>query len=171
MSSEQIRSAVEGAISYLKEHPEEARYTDSIAIATLTEGLRCTVRGSQGESIETDMPSSVGGGGAAPSPGWLFRAAAASCTATLIGMRAAQLGIELSGLEVSVDSQSDDRGLLGMDDSIPAGPLSLRVRVSLASTGAQPEGLRELAEWGETHCPVCDAAGRAVPISLEFETG
>lgn len=170
MSTQEIRSAIENAVGYLTEHPDEARYTDSIAIARLSAGLRCTVTGPHPESIETDMPSSVGGGGAAPSPGWLFRAAAASCTATLIAMRAAQLGIDLSELEVSVDSQSDDRGLLGMDDGIPAGPLSLHVRVRLASTGAQPEGLRELAAWGETHCPVCDAAGRAVPISLEVET-
>jgi hypothetical protein len=86
-------------------------------------------------------------------------------------MRAAQLGVELGELAVSVDSQSDDRGLLGMAEDVPAGPLSLRVRVNLGSTGAEPDQLRELAGWGETHCPVCDAAGRAVPISLEVETG
>lgn len=85
-------------------------------------------------------------------------------------MRAAQLGVELGELEVSVDSQSDDRGLLGMDDSVPSGPLSLRVRVKLGPAGAEPGRLRELAQWGETHCPVCDAASRAVPISLEVTT-
>ncbi|MGH2555886.1 MAG: OsmC family protein [Actinomycetota bacterium] len=172
MSTQQIRSAIEGAISYLTEHADEARYTDSVAVATLQEGgLRCTVTGPSGETVATDMPPSVGGGGTAPSPGWLFRAAAASCTATLIGMRAAQLGIELTQLEVSVDSESDDRGLLGMADDVPAGPLSLRVRVNLAAPGADSATLRELAAWGETHCPVCDAAGRDVPITLEVETG
>jgi uncharacterized OsmC-like protein len=116
------------------------------------------------------MPASIGGGGSAPSPGWLFRAAAASCTATLIAMRAAQLGVELSELEVTVESQSNDRGLLGMDQSVPAGPMSLRVRVNAASPRTNPEQLRNLVDWGEAHCPVCDAAARAVPISLEVTT-
>ncbi len=58
----------------------------------------------------------------APSPGWLLRAAEASCVATLITMRAAMLGIDLDTLEVTVDSVSDDRGLLGVDDTVPAGP-------------------------------------------------
>jgi len=172
MTIESIRSAIEGAIQYLTQHPAEARYTDSVAVATLQKGgLGCTVTAPDGTTLATDMPSSVGGAASAPSPGWLFRAAAASCTATLIGMRAAQLGIELDKLEVSVDSQSDDRGLLGMDDSVPAGPLSLRVRVRLASTGAGAGELRELAEWGKAHCPVFDAAGRAVPVTTEVETG
>jgi uncharacterized OsmC-like protein len=172
LSIETIRSAIEGAIEYLTQHPDEASYTDSVAVATVQKGgLHCVVTGSDGATVATDMPSSVGGAASAPSAGWLFRAAAASCTATLIGMRAAQLGIELTELEVSVDSQSDDRGLLGMDESVPAGPLSIRVRVRLAATGAEAGQLRELAEWGEAHCPVCDAAGRAVPITLEVDTG
>ena len=57
----------------------------------------------------------VGGGGPAPSPGWLLRAANASCIATLIAMRAAELGARLDGLEVVVDSESDDAGLLDID--------------------------------------------------------
>jgi hypothetical protein len=44
-------------------------------------------------------------------------------------MRAAVDGIELSRLEVVVDSESDDRGILGIDEAVPAGPLQMRVRV------------------------------------------
>jgi hypothetical protein len=83
---------------YLGAHPNEARYTDSIATATLESGLRVRVAGASGEQIATDMPPSVGGTGSAPSPGWLFRAALASCDATLIAMRAAAQGVQLSRL-------------------------------------------------------------------------
>lgn len=38
-------------------------------------------------------------------------------------MRAAELGIALQRVEVVVDSESDDRGILAMDDEVPAGPL------------------------------------------------
>ena len=44
--------------------------------------------------------------------GWLLRAATASCLATLIAMEAALDGVELSSLEVTVDSQSDDLGIV-----------------------------------------------------------
>ena len=37
--------------------------------------------------------------------------------------------------------------------------------------GSDPDRLREIVEWGARHCPVDDAARRAVPISLEIETG
>jgi uncharacterized OsmC-like protein len=164
-----IRSAIERALGYLAEHPEEARYTDSAATAILEEGLRIRVEGPAGESVATDMPESVGGTNSAPSPGWLFRAALASCEATLIAMRAAQHGVSVSRLEVRVASQSDDRGMLGIDPDVPAGPLSITVRVGARSDA--PDRLRKIVEWGHAHCPVRDAAGRAVPVALEIDTG
>jgi len=170
MGTQEIRSAIEGAVGYLTEHPGEARYTDSQAVATIEEGLRCRVAGPDGASVVTDMPPSVGGGGSAPSAGWLFRASMASCIATVIAMRAAQQGVELSGLEVTIDSESDDHGILGMDDDVPAGPLSVRVGVRIASPDVEPERLRAIAEWGADHCPVCDATRRAVPMARQIET-
>lgn len=171
MGNQEIRSAIEAAISYLTEHPDEARYTDSPAVATVEEGLRCRVTGPSDWAVVTDMPPSVGGGGSAPSAGWLFRAALASCIATLIAMRSAQEGVELSGLEVTVDSESDDRGILGMDDDVPAGPLSVRVGIHMGAPDVAPERLRAIAEWGAVHCPVCDATGRAVTMTREVEAG
>ena len=105
MTSERIRSSIEAAMKYLIEHPEQARYSDSPATATLVEGLLVRVDGPSGETLDTDMPQSVGGGGTGPSPGWIFRAALASCEATLIAMRAAVQGVELKLLEVIVDSK------------------------------------------------------------------
>ncbi len=127
------------------------------------------VTGQGGEAATTDMVASVGGTGSAPSPGWLLRAAAASCVATLIAMRAAMLDVTLEALEVSVDSESDDLGILGIDPSVPAGPLSVRVAVSVRASGSDTEQLREIAGWGVAHCPVTDAVQRAVPIEVEIE--
>jgi uncharacterized OsmC-like protein len=171
MGSEQIRSSIEAATMYLTEHPDEARYTDATATATLVDGLRVRVDGPAGETLTTDMPTSVGGGGQAPSPGWLSRAALASCEATLIAMRAASEGVELRRLEVTVDSESDDRGILGIDEAVPAGPLAISVRVRIEATGARRDQLRKIAEWGLGHCPVDDAARRAIPVNAEIEIG
>lgn len=169
MSNESIREALQGAIGYLTEHPDEARSTDSFATATIEEGLRCRIQGSDGAEIHTDMVTSVGGGNTAPSPGWMLRAATASCVATLIAMKAALDQVELDHAEVTVDSQSDDLGILGIDDAVPAGPLSVSVRVKLSSPGSEPETLRELVSWAHDHCPLCDLTKREVPITLETE--
>lgn len=169
MSQEHIRESISKAIAYVAGHADEARYTDSLARAVIEDGLRCRVEGPAGRMAVTDMPASVGGAGSAPSPGWLARAAQASCDATVIAMRAAQEGITLRVLEVTVDSDSDDRGLLGVDDSIPAGPLSLRIRVRIAADGIEPQRLRQLVEWADHHSPVTDACRRAVPTTVEVE--
>ena len=78
--TDEIRAAIERAGGYLTEHPDEARYTDSVATARLGEGLHVQVAGPQGELIETDMPAGVGGLGAAPGPGWLLRASVEELT-------------------------------------------------------------------------------------------
>jgi uncharacterized OsmC-like protein len=165
-----ISDAVTRASAYLTEHPDEARYRDSAAHARLTDGLRVEVSGSGGESVTTDMPKGLGGSASSPSPGWYYRAAAASCVASLIGVRAAMLGLALSpgSVDVVVDSESDDRGILGLDDAIPAGVLSLRVVVSFGEMAAVArQQLESVARWAVDHCPVTDTTRRAIPIEVE----
>lgn len=170
MGAEVVRGAIEAAVGYLSQHPEDARSTDSAAAASLVDGLVVRVTGPGGASITTDMVPSVGGTATAPSPGWLLRAAEASCVVTLIAMRAAMLGVTLETLEVTVDSESDDRGILGIDEAVPAGPLSGRVSVRLTAAGVDPATLGQMARWGVKHCPVCDALERPVPIAIEVAT-
>jgi uncharacterized OsmC-like protein len=167
MSNTKIRDALAQASAYPTAHPNEARYTDSAATAVLESGLAVTVQGPNGASVATDMPKSVGGGDGAPSPGWLLRAAQASCLATLIAMRAAQQGIDLDRIEVIVDSESDDRGILGLDESVPAGPLSSRARVRIGRKDLPAGQLNAIIRWAEVHCPVQDAVSRAIPCTVE----
>jgi uncharacterized OsmC-like protein len=170
MGSVTIRQALAEATTYLSANPAEARYRDSAARATLRDGLIVDVAGGAGETVTTDMATSVGGTATAPSPGWLFRAAAASCVATLIAMRAATLETALGSLVVTVDSESDDQGILGIDPAIPAGPLSVRVSVAIRAPEVDAERLREIASWGVEHCPVTDAVGRAVPMEVVVDS-
>ena len=164
---ERIRTALEGAIAYLTEHPDEATAMDSIATATVDEGLKVRIEGPDGVTLATDMVPSVGGEGSAPSPGWLLRAALASCVATLIAMRAAQRGVELAVVEVSVDSESDDRGILGIDPDVPSGPLSVRISARATTVDGAPAD--EVVSWAVEHCPVYDAIRRAVPVSISVD--
>ena len=73
-----------------------------------------------------------------PQPGWLVRAALASCTGTAIAMRAAKLGIAVEKLEVSVESESDNRGLLGLDQTISAALIGLRTIVRIRAANTTP---------------------------------
>ena len=166
-----IGDAIRQATEYLTDHPEEARYTDSAAVATLGDGLRVVVADPDGRQISTDMPTGVGGKDSAPSPGWLFRAALAACDTTLIAMRAAMLGVEVDDVKVTIDSESNDYGILGIDESVPAGPLSIRTNVSVRAKNADGEEIRQLVDWAVAHCPVCDATKRAIPVTVEIDAG
>jgi uncharacterized OsmC-like protein len=166
---EHIAEAIKQAQVYLRDHPNDARYPDSNATAVMNDGLLCTVSGPDGASVQTDMPASVGGSAVAAPPGWYMRAAAASCVATLMAMRGATLGKILPGLSVMVGSESDDRGILAVDEAIPSGPFSMSITVT--ADGVAEAELREIADWAMGHCPVTDAIARAVPITLEVREG
>lgn len=168
MSSQHIRQSMEKLASHFAAHPQDALSQDRPAVATLESGLRCKAVGPKGESLITDMPSAIGGEGSAPTPGWFLRAALANCDATVIAMRAAQLGMALTKLEVIVGSQSDNRGLLGEADSVPAGPSSVQVTVRIAAQGVPAKDLHDLVRWAERHSPVGDALRRAIPLEAEI---
>jgi uncharacterized OsmC-like protein len=162
-----IKDAVAQASAYLTGHPDEGRYRDAAATARLSNGLLVDVTGPGGESLRTDMPRGIGGTATQPSPGWFFRAAAAACVASLIAIRAAATGQRLLSCEVRVDSESDDRGILGLDEAVPAGPLATRIEVTLEAPGMLPSDRQALVRWAVEHCPVTDALSRPVPIELE----
>ena len=170
METADIRRALSSIAEHLTAHPEDGKSEDDPARATLESGLRIRVEGPGSWSITTDMPSPMGGEGSAPSPGWLRRAAQASCEATMVAIRAAQEGIVLDYLRVTVGSVSDDRGMLGLADVHP-GPTESYARIEVSAKGVSPEKLREIVRWAEAHSPVADALTRRVPHRLEIETG
>jgi uncharacterized OsmC-like protein len=169
MSTENIRSSIEGTISYLKANPEKARNKATAAKAVLEKGLKVCITGPKDQVIISDMPTTVGGEGSAPTPSWFMQAALATCNATGIAMKAAQEGIELTTLEVSIYSESDTRGIFGFDESIKAGPLNMRTRVRIGAEGVPEEKLHEIVKWNEKHSWVGNAICRAVPLETEVE--
>ena len=163
---EEIRVAIEKASGYLTENPDAATGTDAAATAVLEDGLRFRVDGPNG-AVNTDMSESVGGGASAPTPGWLMRAALAACDASTVAMEAARDGIVLSELSVSVESDTDFRGVLGVDGGTHPGPLEVRTRIELAAPEATEEQLREVVRRAEERSPVRDALVRQISLSTE----
>ena len=167
MSDSRVREAIERLTAAISADPSKAR-TRSAATARITEGLKCEVTGPRSERVLTDMPPAIGGSASAPNPGWLLRAAMASCAATVIATRAAKLGVSLSTLEVTVESEADQRGLLGLDDSISAGLGAWRTKVRI-SGDAEPQALRELVAWADAHSPVGCTVKQAAACSLDID--
>jgi uncharacterized OsmC-like protein len=148
-----VRQAIERTMAAIAADSTKAKARNVPATARLADGLKCEVTGPHGERLETDMPPAMGGSASGPNPAWLLRGALASCTASVIAMRAATLGIRLEGLEVTVESESDARGLLGMDANISAGLGAIRTRVKIQGA-ANPDALRALVAWADAHSPV-----------------
>jgi uncharacterized OsmC-like protein len=164
-----IKEAIDNLGSAIAADPAKARGKNLPATARLVDGLKCELRGPYGEQFLTDMPPAMGGGAAGPNPGWLLRGALASCTATVIAMRAANLGMTLSNVEVTVETDSDLRGLLGLDDKVSAGHVAMRMKVKISAPGQSPAALRELVEWAEAHSPVSCTVKQNPVCSLEIE--
>src|SRR6185295_14783779 len=139
-----IASTLENLTTSLQVNPEKARAKYAPATATLADGLKCRVTGLSGESIVTDMGKAMGGDASAPNPGWYFRASIAACCSTVIAMNAARRGINLTTLEVTVEADGDNRGILGMDANISAGHAALRTNVKVAADNATAEQLQDL---------------------------
>ena len=169
MSVAQVREALEKVGKLITEQPQKAKAKNAPATARLLEGLRCEVKGPNGETAYTDMTPAMGGAASAPNPGWLFRAALASCTSTAIAMRAARQGISLTTLEITVESSSDIRGLLGTDEKVSAGLSQLVCRVKIGAEGVAPERLRGLAEWGDRHSPIACTTRDTPDLAVEVE--
>lgn len=169
MSANAIAQALDAMTARFTDMPEKARIQVPAAVSTLKTGLVCQTRGPNGEAITTDMSPAMGGTGTAPNPGWLLRAAMSSCTATVIASRAAQLGITLTELEVSVHGDTDLRGLLGMDPTVSAAITNQVMKVRIASNNASAAVLDEIVHWAESHSPVGCTVCSGNPCTLEVE--
>ena len=167
MSDATVREAIERLSATFASEPAKAR-VKSFAAARLTDGLRCEVTGPRGEHISTDMPASIGGTGSAPNPGWYLRAAVASCAATVIATRAAKLGIALRELQVTVESEGDQRALLGLDERISAAIGGWRMKVAI-SGDAPAQALRDLVTWADAHSPVGCTVRERFDCALEVD--
>ena len=166
MSDTTIREALERVQRVFAAKPGTALKPNAPASARLLEGLRCEISAPDGLKVFADMPPEFGGGGTAPGPGWYLRAGMASCSAIRIKMRAAELGIALTRLEVTVHSQLDYRGVFDMDGVSP-GLSNFRMEVRIAAADTDAAALRELVHWAEARSPVGCTVREAAHYALE----
>jgi len=153
MSNETVRQAVQKTSKLFESEPSKAKVKTPPVTASLSTGLAFRLNSTRGEA-RTDMPPPMGGQASAETPGWYMRAGLASCIATMIATRAAQLGITLELLEVTILSEVDWRGPLGLDDTVAPAMTNLQPQVKISAAGVPQAVLNEIVRWGEEHSPV-----------------
>ena len=115
------------------------------------------------------MPVDAGGTDAGAAPGVHGRAALASCLAISYSIELARAGIEARSVEVEVQVDYDNRGLLGMDDIRP-GYLNVRHTLYL-DTDAPPEVVQPALEKAQRNSPYPDVFAQAQPMSGQVVHG
>jgi uncharacterized OsmC-like protein len=124
----------------------------------LREGLACEIEDGRWR-LTADMPPQVGGGGLAPTPGVLGRAALGSCLAITYKLWAAKLGVPIGAIEVEVQADYDDGALFGVSDAEP-GYSEVRYAVTIESDAPDADVQRVLDD-ADAHSPYLDVFRRA----------
>ena len=157
--TQKIKTAIQRTQKALTLKPALGKGT-GISKVRITNGLTCEVQ--EGDwKMNVDMPAGVGGDGSAPTPGVYGRAALGSCLAIGYMMKAAELEIPVTSVEVEVAADFDDGALLGTaDKNIPPGYLEIRYTINIESD-ATKEKIMQLVDDGDAHSPYLDIFTRA----------
>ncbi len=116
----------------------------------------------RGQHLVTDSPPPLGGPNEAANPVELLLSALAACAAFVCERAAGEMGIPLSGINVTAAGDFDPRGVCGE----PVDPRFQSIRVRFAMEGADPAQMNALIEAFKSRCPVYTTLARAVPIDL-----
>jgi len=132
----EMRDKQERVIAVYRKKPSTALSTIH-ATGRLDEGLKCTVHQGDHQAV-MDMPDMIGGGGAAPTPGFFIRAGLLGCIAIGIKLTAVREAIPIDTLDVDVDMDFDDGAMFGLGSNTAA-PLATRITIAIESPAPAAE--------------------------------
>lgn len=92
--------------------------------------------------------------------------ALAGCVTTTTVLHAAARGIKLHKLSTELTGNIDLQGLLALDDSVPVGYESIRIKMDIEAD-CSDEDLADLIAFAQRHSPVCNTICRPVPVTIE----
>ncbi len=119
--------------------------------------------------IRSGAHPAVGGDGDVPCSGDLLLAALAACQETTLRMVAANMGIDLEELEVSVEADWDPRGTLAMGRDFPVGITAIRAHTRVVVRGDErEERARRLLHSAERYCVILQTLQAGVPVESTF---
>jgi len=140
------------------------------APSDLTDPLHCSVAPDAVPGLvwRSGAHPAVGGPGDVACSADLLLGALVACQETTLRMVAANMGIELEALEVSVEGDWDARGTLAMGD-FPIGLKAVRCRTRVSvKDDARGERARRLLRSAEKYCVVLNTLRNGVLVESEF---
>jgi uncharacterized OsmC-like protein len=154
---QRIAEALQRLHSTIARRPDFGRRTSS-TVTTSEDGLRCSTT-ARSWTIETDLVPALGGEGSAPSPSVLVSAALGACLAQGYQLRAAEEGIDLTAVRVTVETDTDVSGMLSLDAPAPPGFTGIRYRVEIDSP-APASVIERIVDVADRLSPVLDMLTR-----------
>lgn len=92
--------------------------------------------------------------------------ALAGCVTTTTVLHAAARGIQLHKLSTELVGDIDVQGLLALDDKVPAGYESIRIKMDIEADCSDEE-IDDLISFAKDHSPVCNTVCKPIPVTLE----
>jgi uncharacterized OsmC-like protein len=171
-------TALEELSAALKQHSDAGRVTfkstskwqDGARVLTYYNGYTVdgeTLHAQRRFVLLSDEPTELTGTDIAPGPVEQLLHALGGCVAATINANAAFMGVALSHLEVSLESDLDLHGYFGLDDNIRPGVQALRMRIRISGE-ADEETLKVIAQKGYHFSPVRDSVNNGVDVIPEI---
>ncbi len=159
-----LKTSLEQTIDLLTREPDRARRTFRVD-ATMEDGLRVTTTEGRWQ-VTMDMAEAMGGANSAPNPGIFARAALLGCVAVGVRIQAALDDVPLDNLEMSLESDGDGRGILGLGNVEP-GFESFRLNIRLV-TRAEESRAKDMVDRALTRSPWWNVLARPQDIHADI---
>jgi uncharacterized OsmC-like protein len=152
----------DGAVVVLRVHGAEGDLTDPLHVVVSAESV-------PNAPLRSGAHPAVGGDGDVLCSGDLLLAALAACQETTVRMVAANMGIDLEKLEISVEADWDPRGTLAMGKEYPVGITAIRAHTHVVVRGDErEERATRLLRSAERYCVILQTLQAGVPIESTF---
>jgi uncharacterized OsmC-like protein len=133
--------------------PQSSRITLTARGGSGDEPIACSV--DLGRAVyEAQAHAGVGGAGTGACSGDLLLGALAACAQITCQMVADTMGLDVRGIEVTVEGDLDLQGTLGLDRDVPVGFTEIRTRFAVDAPGASDDELAALLRKTERYCVV-----------------
>lgn len=164
--AKEIKTAIDRTVKVFEQKPSVARVTRK-ATARLVGGLKTEVQ--EGEfKLISDMPEAVGGSNAGPNPGAFARMSLGACLVQGYAMWLSREDVPFDDINVEVEGDLDQAGMLGVNDGVSPGHDALRVKINVTSQAPLAE-IERVMELADNHSPIVHLVTKPVPVTWELK--
>jgi uncharacterized OsmC-like protein len=149
------------------QRPSAGQFTKRATAGLLGDSWRTEVLAGDHRLI-VDQPPALGGDDTGPNPGDLLRASLAACLVQGYAGHAERCGVDLQGLEVTVESDVDLRKAFGAESDAPAGFIAMRYTTTI-TTDSPRECVQELHQLVQRINATLDDLRRPLDVEGRLE--